>query len=423
MSFNTGRVSFIRFQVTGDAPVMADDPALSILQEHAFVETEIGAPDEIEAGFVTGQHLLDTQFTYEKNGFGEVLLFAMRIDTHKVPADVKNAYKRINEQAAAADSPTGYASKAEKREAAEEAGRLIQADLAAGKFRRSKMVPVLWDLRARQIYLGASGTGPIEQLVKLMRDAFNVDLDYLSAGVAAGRALRQSGHGRDYEDLKPSAFTPPPPRAIADHEDVDDEGHAGPRDLDTPAVPWVAQAVDLKDFLGNEFLLWLWHVTETTDGTIATEAGDTFVAIDKALDMDCAWGPGGKQTLRGDGPTRLAEASEALRTGKWPRKAGLILSDGESQWELSLQADKLIVSAAALPEIEDAQTPRELVEARVALIRKLAATFDALYSHYLKQRTGGAWPATRTAIRDWVKDRRHGKAPAASAAPELSLTT
>ena len=406
MAFTTGRVSFVRFQVTGNAPTMADEAALSVLAEHAFRETEIGAPDEIESGFVTGQHLLDTQFTYEKNGFGDALLFAVRIDTHKVPADIKNAYKRINEQAAAEGSPTGFASKREKREAAEEAGRLIQADLAAGKFRRSKMIPVLWDLKAQQIYLGASGTGPIEQLVRLMREAFNVDLDYLSAGVAAGRILRQTGRGRDYEDLKPSAFTAPPARAVADHEDAE---YDGPRDLETPAVPWVAQAVDLKDFLGNEFLFWLWHTTETGDGHLDTDAGDTFIAIDKALDMDCAWGPGGKQTLRGDGPTRLAEAGEALRTGKWPRKAGMILSDGESQWELTFQADKLIVTAAALPAIEDAQTPREVIDARVLLIRRLAATLDALYANFLKRRANGSWPATRTAIRDWIQGRRHGQ--------------
>lgn len=408
MSFTTGRVSFVRFQVIGDAPAIADEAALSILQERAFRETEIGAPDEIESGFVTGQHLLDTQFTYEKNGFGDAILFAMRIDTHKVPADIKNAYKRINEQAAAEGSPTGFASRQEKHEAAEEAGRLIQADLAAGKFRRSKMIPVLWDLKAKQIYLGASGTGPIEQLVKMMRDAFNVDMDYLSAGVAAGRILRQTGRGRDYEDLKPSAFTAPPARAVADHEDAEYDA-PGSRDLETPAVPWVAQAVDLKDFLGNEFLFWLWYATETGDGHLDTEAGDTFIAIDKTLDMDCAWGPGGKQTLRGDGPTRLAEAGEALRTGKWPRKVGMILSDGESQWELAFQADKLIITAAVLPAIEDAQTPREVIEARVLLIRRLATTLDSLYAMFLQQRVTGGWPATRATIRSWIKDRRHGK--------------
>ena len=66
MGFDTGRVTFVRFRVRGDSPGSVDDSFLSILQEAAFVEHEpgLGAPDEIEAGFVTGVHLFDTRFEY-----------------------------------------------------------------------------------------------------------------------------------------------------------------------------------------------------------------------------------------------------------------------------------------------------------------------------------------------------------------------
>ena len=75
--------------------------------------------------------------------------------------------------------------------------------------------------------------------------------------------------------------------------------------------------------------------------------------------MDCAWERTGKQTLRGENPTRLPEAADALATGKWVRKAGLILADAEHQWELTLQGDTMTVGAAALPEdaAGEASTP------------------------------------------------------------------
>jgi hypothetical protein len=425
MPYSSGRLTFCRFAVTGDAPTSADETAIAILNEHAFKETEIGAPDEVEAGFVTGEHILDTRFTYEKNGFGDALLFALRIDTHKIPGDLKQAYRKINENAAAMGNPSGFATKAQKKDAKEDAERQLREDLAAGKFRRSKMVQVLWDLPSQTIYVAATGNTVTEQLASLMKQAFAVDLQYQSAGTLAGRLLRGAGKGRDYEDLRPSAFTNPPPGAT----DAQDEAEYGdaPRDLNTPMVPWVVKSVDLKDFLGNEFLFWLWWTTETKEGTLnmTDEHGnkrEVFIAIDKALDMDCAWDAGGKQTLRGAGPTRLIEAGDALVTGKWPRKVGLILSDKEYQWELGFQGDMWAVSAALLPSPEDGagDSPREQLEYRLMVARTLAQTLEGMYRTFLNERVSAKWPAQRSAIRKWIGDRMHAKSGRTTPAPVIT---
>ena len=107
MPITSGRVSYCRFRVTGDAPDSVDETFTDLLHEHHFRETEIGAPDEVEAGWVTAEHLMDTNFTYDKVAYGPFAMFALRIDTHKVPGEVKKAYQKMNEQAAAAESPTG----------------------------------------------------------------------------------------------------------------------------------------------------------------------------------------------------------------------------------------------------------------------------------------------------------------------------
>jgi hypothetical protein len=435
MSFETGRVSFTRFRVDGDAPPQVDDAFLSILSEARFRETAPGiAPaasggDEVEVGFVTGVHLFDTQFTYDKNGFGQpgegIAHFALRLDTHKVPADVKKAYRVMNEQAAASASPTGFPSKAEKREAKETANEQVRQELASGKYRKSKVVPILWDLAGGRLYCGASGTTVIEHLSRLMRQAFAVDLQNQSAGVLAGDLIKARGRSRDYEDLHPSAFTAPP----ADHGPADEDngstsggggGATSGGGGGVPSLPWIAKAVDLKDYLGNEFLLWLWWLGEREQEAsgVATDRGEVFVALDKALDMDCAWDLTGKQTLRGDNPTKLPEAGDALRTGKWPRKAGLILADAEAQWELMLQGDQFTVSGAALPEVEtdEPASPREATERRLASVLQLSATLDALYRAFLDRRASGPWSHDRDAIKAWIKQRQKPR-PAAPAEP------
>jgi hypothetical protein len=414
MPFQSGRVTFCRFRVEGDAPQTVDDTALGTLAEHSFREKDVGAPDEIEAGWTTGEHLLDTQFTYEKNGYGadgSLLLFALRVDTHRVPSAIKHAYKRINEAALAAENPSGFVSKAQRREASETANRQIHEDLASGKHRRSKAFPLLWDLASRTLYCSAPSNKVIELLASHFYQSFNCKLSLLSSGALAGEVLRSTGNGRDYEDLHPSEFTPAPAEAVIDLEDA-----SGPRNLKIPQVPWSQTSTDLKDYLGNEFLIWLWWRLESAEGLIELPAegkrakAEIAVMIDKSLDMDCAWDVLGKQALRATGPTKLVEAGDALATGKWPRKAGLMLADtggGDGQqWELTLQADRWIISGASIPDNPDATTPREVIEHRLLSTQRLAATMDGLFGVFLRARTGAPWPAQKKQIRQWVHTRR-----------------
>ena len=125
MGFHSGRVTFCRFRVVGDAPVTVDETVLGTLKDHAFAEQPVAAPDQVEVGFTTGVHLLDTDFTYETNGYGDpagsLLLFALRIDTHQVPGEIRQAYRVMEELAVASANPSGFASRAQKRDAADAA--------------------------------------------------------------------------------------------------------------------------------------------------------------------------------------------------------------------------------------------------------------------------------------------------------------
>ena len=417
MPFTSGRVSFCRFHVTGDCAPAVDETFLDLLAEHKFRETEIGTPDEIEAGFVTTEHIFDTSFNYEKVAYGRYAIFSLRIDTHKVPSEVKKAYQKINEAAAAGDNPSGFASKSDKRDARDLAGRQVNEDLAAGRFRKSRSVQLIWDLPGATVYCANASNAVCEQVVRLFRAAFSVTLAPISSGTLTGLLLSEQGRSRDYEDISPSPFTKPP----AETHPVGDDDEGGlPQSSGTPICPWVTKSIDLKDFLGNEWLTWLWWIAETAEGMVQTEAGELFLTITKALDMDCAWELTGKQTLRSDKPTSLPEADDALKSGKWPRKCGLILADGEHHWELTLQGDQLNISAAQLPDIEDAQTEREVIEERLALIGALSRSLNALFAAFLKQRTATGWTAKRETISAWIQTRRRKQAIAQPAQTQVT---
>jgi len=384
MGFASGSISFRRFAVIGNQPDQIDEKLLEALATHALKESEFGVPEEEEYGWSGGRHVLDGSFTFENNVYADALIFGLRIDSNKVPGDLKKAYTIMEEDAAAKGNPSGFVSKLQKREAKDVVRRKVDEDLRSGRFRRSKLVPILWDLPSATLYSNISGTSQ-EKLLEIFERTFELQLQPLSSGTVALRNLESHGKRRDYEDARPTRFVNGP------------EGES-----QTPDYPWTAKGDEAKDFFGNEFALWLLHAAEAKNGLIDLEKGDATIFFDKALDLDCAYGQTGRDSLRGDGVARMPETMDALKSGKVPRKAGLMLESAGMTYYLSLNAESFAIGSLKLPEIEEAENPRVLFEERVAMLRDFCKTFDALYAAFLKVRTGGGWESQTMSIRKWI---------------------
>ena len=385
MGFSSGSVSFRRFAVIGEAPARPDQELLDRLSQHALRPSELGLPEEVEYGWCGGRHVLDGQFSFEHNVFADAVAFALRVDTNKVPGSLKKAYTLMEEEAVAATNPSGFISKQQKRDVRDVVRRKLDDELRSGRFRRSRMLPVLWDLPSQTVYCQATGKSA-EMLMEIFERSFGVALEPVTSGSLALRLMERHGRRRDYEDSRPTRFVPGP----------EGEGQY-------PEYPWVAKGPQPKDFLGNELLLWLWHQVDARGGTIATDsAGDVSVVIDKSLDLDCAYGQTGRDSLRADGAVRMPEAKDALRSGKLPRKAWLIVHTAGHQFELTLNPEALAVGAARLPEVEEADTDRVLFEERIAMLRDLCKGLDALYERFLTVRCSSGWEGAVGSIRRWI---------------------
>jgi len=383
MPFSSGAVSFRRFHVAGKSPKSITQDMLDKLSEHALRPGEFGVPEEIEYGWSGGRHVLDGNFSFEHNAYADALHFALRIDTNKVPGSLKKAWQMMEEEAAAKDNPSGFISKNQKREVKDSIRKKIDQELREGKFRRSKLLPILWDLPTKTLYCSATGAS-FEKLSEIFERTFGLELEPLSAGTAALKVL-EHGHKRDYEDLRPTRFVPGP----------EGEGQH-------PDYPWTTKGPQPKDFVGNEFLLWLWHEGDARKGVVATEADQVSIFFDKSLDLDCAYGQTGKDSLRGDGPSRMPEARDGLRSGKLPRKAGLILEANRQQYSLTLGAEGLSVGGLKLPDVEEAESPRVEFEERVGLLRDFCKVLDGLFESFLKLRASSGWEGQTSKIRKWI---------------------
>ncbi len=383
MPFRRNAVSYARFRVEGGPDVVTSELAES-LAGNVLRPPPVGAPPELQAGWVAGRHVFDEDFHPEAILFGDHLLFGMRLDRNRVPAEIRRAYFAM--------------AAAEKRDASALVDEKCRKEIAAGRHRQSKLVPVLWHVTRRLLLAPVFSDVVGQSLRELFTETFDARLEPLSAGSMAAAFLTARGSSRDYEDMTPSPFTPPPAAARADDD----------RPVDVPGVPWSPPGPEPKDFLGNEFLMWIWARTETDSAVIETAAGSVGVVIDRALDMDCAWDVTGRQTLRADGPTRLPEAHAALGLGKWPRKAGLIVAGPDGgEWTLTLQGDRFHVIGARVPAPPDPpESARVMTEYRVASVEAMDRTLVALFEAFLVARSRGDWRSQRDRMREWIKGRR-----------------
>jgi hypothetical protein len=169
-------------------------------------------------------------------------------------------------------------------------------------------------------------------------------------------------------------------------------------------VAWIADDAS-RDFLGNEFLLWLWYHTDEHSDTIALmDKSEVTVMLARTLTLECPRGQTGYETISSEGPARLPEARRAIQSGKLPRKMGLTLVRHGEQYELTLHAETLAVAAAKLPPPDESiSEPRGKLEERATQVRNLIETLDLLYDAFGQKRFGKDWEKELLGIQKWLK--------------------
>ena len=393
MAFLSGNVSFERFRITGKVPKQFGDDQIERLQKHAIGKIQTSAEENIHVGFLAGAHLLDTEFDLEKNVIGDTLQCAIRIDSNQVPSAMKKAWLQMELAAATAESRTGRPTKAQRQEAKETVEQRCVHEASTGKYHRMQQFPILWDFGNKIFYFGGSSAPAIGRCSDLLAKAFDVELERLTAGSIASAWADQSKSRSILENSSPAGFHP------------DQEG---------AEYTWLNSDAANYDFLGNEFLMWLWWYLENESDTLKLEDDSEVTAmLAKTLSLECPFGAFGKETITADSPVKLSEAGHAIRSGKLPRKSGMILNRFGQQFELVLQAETFGVSGAKIQKDEQAEG-RVIFESRIESIRNLSETIDSMFHVFCKKRLSKSWNGELDRIRKWLQsDQKQKRKPAA----------
>jgi hypothetical protein len=381
MGFYSGRLMFARYKINGPSPGLFRPEHLERLAAHAIGKQAVASPDGVEVGWTAGDHILDTQFDLAKNIVNETLSFCLRVDQQKIPADLLRAYTCAELQAAAASSPSGRPSARQKREARDLARERLEEEARDGRFLRRKAYPVLWDALSNELFVGTTAMTVVDRLHTHFQQTFGLTFEPLTAGRLAFHLAELRQQTRGVDDAAPAAFVP----GVTPGE-----------------MAWVPDEAS-RDFLGNEFLLWLWYTLDSDSDTIVlADRSEVAVMLARTLTLECPRAQTGKETIQSDGPTRLPEVRRAIQAGKLPRRVGLILTRHDQQYELTLQAETLAVSGAKLPAPESSDE-RVRLEERVGLLRGFVETLDLLYDAFGRVRLSEGWPKELAKVQKWLQ--------------------
>lgn len=382
MAFLSGSLGFERFQVNGEVPEEFGPEHLEMMEQFASGKLESHSEDASIVGFLGGQHLFDTTFSPEKNFIHGALHAGMRIDTNQIPSAIRKAWLQMELNAMLAEDPERRPTKAEREEAKAIVEARCQEELATGKYQRMAQFPILWDARSSIFYFGGSSANACGRCADLVERVFNVELERMSAGKLARNWAQRSKKNHELDDIAPAMFHP---------------SHSG------GLAAWANQDSIQPDFLGNEFMMWLWHMLETDSDTIKlSDDSEVTAMFAKNLVLECPLGESGKESISAEIPTKLPEALEAIRTGKMPRKAGLVLVRFGQTYELNLQAEMFSVGGAKLQADKEAKGA-EVLESRIDAIRTLNETLDLMFEQFCQLRVSKAWDDRLKQICKWIE--------------------
>lgn len=159
-------------------------------------------------------------------------------------------------------------------------------------------------------------------------------------------------------------------------------------------------------FLGEEFLTWLWFLSETERDALAIpKVGSCQIAMGQEIILADEGGDAQTVVLRGDLPSASAEAREALASGKRLRRAKLYLTIEEVQWGCTIVGSTLAISGLSVPSAAGADFESHCLM-RLEAIERISRGVQWLFEQFLERRLDpDRWLRELNTIADWISGR------------------
>ncbi len=288
----------------------------------------------------------------------------------------------------------GRPTKTQRQEAQDAVDERCAAEAKKGNYKRMGETSVLWDAATETVFLGGSSEKTNDACIELLERAFDLEFVRVSSGKLALEYADEANLNAQLFAIEPTAFLP-------------DE---------SSGIVWWNGMTDNYDYLGNEFLLWLWWKWETDSDTIVlTDDSSVTGMFARSLSLDCPKGEYGKESISSECPVALPESAMAIRMGKLPRKAGLTLVRDGEQYDFTLQAESFVMGSTKISQSDSSTTDFRDTLDRIESIRRSAETLDLLFEVFCAERISKSWTTEVNKISRWLQsDKAIRKRPVAA---------
>jgi len=159
-------------------------------------------------------------------------------------------------------------------------------------------------------------------------------------------------------------------------------------------------------FIGEEFLTWLWFLSETQREPVAVpKVGPVQIAMGQEIILGGEGGDAQTVVLRGDMPCISVEAREALAAGKRLRRARLYFTIDGVQWSCTMTGATLAVSGLRLPTAGRADFQTQCLD-RLGAVERVSGVLTWLFEQYLERRLDPRrWPREHRAMTEWAEGK------------------
>ena len=170
----------------------------------------------------------------------------------------------------------------------------------------------------------------------------------------------------------------------------------------------VAVAYNRYQFLGNEFLTWLWFTIDTAPSFFQTvDASITSLTIGNRIVLENSINDASEIiTIKGD-DAGLEEGLLSLRKGAVVVEMNLVYKAENQEWKFPLKGESLSFSGLKVPEtgpVESAEDIEGSVLEKIYLFEKAIDFINHLFNYFLKQRIHLDWnKQTVGEIKKWIQ--------------------
>ena len=160
-------------------------------------------------------------------------------------------------------------------------------------------------------------------------------------------------------------------------------------------------------FLGNEFLTWIWYMMERKrDELLQIEEDLVYLEIGNRIVIENRMNDNTETiTIKGD-DAGLEEGILALRKGAVVTEMNLFYKSGEQEWRFTLKGESMHITNLKPPESGAVESSEELEGAvieKAYLCERVILFLDAAFNRFIRVRISEDWhKKTVPAIKEWI---------------------